>query len=262
MCWERSREARGRSHLAGVRASRSVRLSSACPDFGETAFPLLAGETSEPRRSRCPRRPPPSAPPSRRTFSVFPALSSSDKSLLPPTWPGGRPAAGRCSKRRCRGSPEAVGRAPAGGRWPGGATAAGRAGPSGVLAPSHAQRSQADTLAVAGRAGRGAQGEGPGWRLWEGAGEPQRGEGARSRGSLLGGGAREGRPPLLCDLGAGGQEQLDRLCFVWRLPCFTLLWCFSEGVRGKVPSAPLGSPHPDTARTTCEPGLPSPPVAP
>ncbi|XP_015998740.1 complement C1q tumor necrosis factor-related protein 1 isoform X2 [Rousettus aegyptiacus] len=115
MCWERSREARGRSHLAGVRASRSVRLSSACPDFGETAFPLLAGETSEPRRSRCPRRPPPSAPPSRRTFSVFPALSSSDKSLLPPTWPGGRPAAGRCSKRRCRGSPEAAGRAPAGG---------------------------------------------------------------------------------------------------------------------------------------------------
>lgn len=171
MCWERWREARGRSHLAGVRASRSVRLSSACPDFGETAFPLLAGETSEPRRSRCPRRPPPSAPPSRRTFSVFPALSSSDKSLLPPTWPGGRPAAGRCSKRRCRGSPEAAGRAPAGGRWPGGATAAGRAGPSGVLAPSHAQRSQADTLAVAGRGGE-PRGRGP-------AGSCGKGQGSR-----------------------------------------------------------------------------------
>lgn len=40
---------------------------------------------------------PPSAPSSPKTFSFLLALSS-DKSVLPPTWLGGGPATGRCSK--------------------------------------------------------------------------------------------------------------------------------------------------------------------
>ncbi|XP_066237528.1 complement C1q tumor necrosis factor-related protein 1 isoform X2 [Saccopteryx leptura] len=88
--------------------------------FRETPFPLLARETSEPRRTRCPGTgccphwPPLPCAFSPEDFSFFPALSF-DKSVLPPTWAGIGSAAGRCSERRCWECPEAAGRTPTGG---------------------------------------------------------------------------------------------------------------------------------------------------